>query len=152
MFSRVANHPHVRAKPLWSPKSSHPSSWKSGTAKLLHLVLGVLQLAWQDPVSGSYWDFCFDIFMVKPKKKTQNQTQNGSWILSPPGKSLALLSGTGLAVCCQPWTFSGDWDFFCYHNGTRNENVLYFSVQCGSVDHFPWPHRHLCFVVREPLT
>lgn len=69
-------------------------------------------------------------------------SQNGSWILSPPGKSLAVLSVVGLAVCCQPWIFCGDWDHFCYHNGTHNENVVCFSVLYGSVDHLPWPYRH----------
>lgn len=68
--------------------------------------------------------------------------QNGSWILSPLGKSLAVLSVIGLAVCCQPWIFCGDWDHFCYHNGTHKETVVYFSVQYGSVDNLPWPHRH----------
>lgn len=68
--------------------------------------------------------------------------QNGSWFLSPLSKSLAVLSVIGLAVCCQPWIFCGDWDCFCYRNGTHNENIVYFSVQYGSVDHLPWPHRH----------
>lgn len=30
---------------------------------------------------------------------------------------------------------------FGRHNETHNENVVYFSVQYGSLDHLPWPHK-----------
>ena len=255
IFTRVAKHPHVYTKPLWSPKSAHPAAWKSSTAKLLHLVLYVLQkafavrtlalevggtfalaslwsklkaackllwncgeskaaayvrraweklrasqqlsdlalhvihhvkeqicclgerskwarvhspyLAWNKVLpnwirvsaSDTVWATGNTAFKELPKNGTpirilpahfraQQSTawsptsQNGSWSLSPLDKSLAVLSVIGLAVCCQPWIFCGDWNHFCYHNGTRNENVVRFSVQYGSVDHLPRPHRY----------